>query len=301
MIAAGLDLGGTKIETQVFDAAWRRVEGRRDDTPKEYDALVALLAEHVRWASDRTGAGPVGVGGAGLINLETGAALAANLPVTGRPFPADIAAAAGRPITYVNDCRALALSEAVFGAARGVSPAVGLILGTGVGGGVTVEGRLVEGLTGVGGEFGHMAAPAHLVAEHGLPVVRCGCGRMGCVETYVAGPGMTRIAQALTGRALTPPEIAATKASDPEVARVWDLWCRFAAELLMTLVCVADPAVIVIGGGLSKIEGLAEDLTAALHKAQLPGFPVPRIAIAEGGDATGARGAAYAAWQVAHG
>jgi N-acetylglucosamine kinase len=297
MIAGGIDLGGTKIEAQVFDADWQLQARRRIDTPKGYDALVAAMADQIGWVTATAGGKvPVGVAAAGLVNPATGLALTANLPATGRPFPADITAAA-RPITYVNDCRALTLSEATFGAARGLSPVAGLILGTGVGGGLAVDGRLVVGPSRVGGEFGHMPAPAHLAAEFGLPVHRCGCGRMGCFETYVAGPGLTRLAQGLTGRALAPPQVAAMRQSDPAVAHVWDVWCAIVAELLLTLTMVVDPAAIVLGGGLSQMPGLTDALTQGLSRAQLPGFVTPRILLAEGGDASGARGAAFAAWQ----
>jgi predicted NBD/HSP70 family sugar kinase len=300
MIAGGIDLGGTKIEAQVFAPDWTCVDRQRIDTPRDYPALVAAMAAQIGWITDRAGhAVPVGIAAAGLVNPRTGHAFTANLCATGHPFPADIATAAGRPVTYVNDCRALTLSEAVFGAARGLSPVAGLILGTGIGGGVAVDGRLVPGPAMVGGEFGHFAAPAHLVAAHDLPVVRCGCGRMGCTETYVAGPGLSRLARHLTGRDLTPPEIAAGKDHDPDLARVWALWCDLAAELLMTLTFVIDPAAIVLGGGLSKVPGITRDLSAALTRAQLPGFAIPRVLLAEAGDASGARGAAYAALQEA--
>jgi predicted NBD/HSP70 family sugar kinase len=300
MVAGGIDLGGTKIEAQVFDGDWVCVDKRRIDTPKEYPALVAAMVEQVDWITTRAGAPvPVGVAAAGLVNPRNGHAFTANLCATGHPFPADISAAAGRAVTYVNDCRALTLSEAIFGAGRGMSPVAGLIIGTGIGGGVAVDGRLVPGPSMVGGEFGHFAAPAHVVAAHGLPVVRCGCGRMGCSETYIAGPGLSRLALHLTGRNLTPPEIAEGKESDPALARVWALWCELAAELLVTLTFVIDPAAIVLGGGLSKVPGVARDLSAALTRAQLPGFSIPRIMVAEAGDASGARGAAYAALQEA--
>lgn len=299
MIAGGIDLGGTKIEAQVFAPDWTVAQRRRIDTPRAYGALVAAMADQVRWIEGVSRPGlPVGIAAAGLVNPATGLAYTANLPATGQPFPADIAAASGRPVTYVNDCRALTLSEATFGVARGLSPVVGLIIGTGVGGGVAVQGRLLPGPAMVGGEFGHMAAPAHLVAAHGLPVVRCGCGRMGCVETLIAGPGLTRIAQAKLGRALSPPEVSELKGTDAGVAEVWHIWCALVADLLITLTFTIDPAVVVLGGGLSQIPGVADDLTVALRAAQLPGFAIPAILIAQGGDASGARGAAYAAVQA---
>lgn len=201
--------------------------------------------------------------------------------------------------TYINDCRALTLSEAMFGAAKGLSPVVGLILGTGIGGGVAVDGRLIPGPAMIGGEFGHTCAPAHLVVTHGLPVVTCGCGRIGCIETLIAGPGLTRIAAALTGHAMTPREIAAAKAKDQKATQVYDIWIALVAELLMTLTFTIDPAAIVLGGGLSNIPGLTTDLAAAQSRVQLPGFGIPQILLAQGGDASGARGAAYAAVQAA--
>ncbi|MDP4032166.1 MAG: ROK family protein [Pseudorhodobacter sp.] len=298
MIAAGIDLGGTKIEAQLFASDWSLAERRRIDTPHDYDALVAAVAAQISWAEARAGrALPVGIGAAGLIHPQSGLALTANLPATGKPLPADIAAHAGCTVTYINDCRAFTLSEAVFGAGRGQSPVVGLIIGTGVGGGVAVAGRLLQGAAQVGGEFGHMAAPAHLVTTHGLPVLRCGCGRRGCIETLISGPGLVRLAQAVTGRAFTAQALAQAKARDADAGRVWSVWCGLVAELLLTLSFTVDPACVVLGGGLSQVPGVADDLCAALALAQLPGFASPRIVLAEGGDSSGARGAAYAAWQ----
>jgi N-acetylglucosamine kinase len=302
MIAAGIDLGGTKIEAQVFAADWSVTDRRRIETPRDYPSLVAAMADQIAWADSTAHTElPVGIAAAGLVNPRTGHAYTANLPATGRPFPDDISRAAGRPVTYVNDCRALTLSEAIFGAAKGLTPVAGLILGTGIGGGIAVDGALVPGPAMVGGEFGHTAAPAHLIVQHNLPVIRCGCGRKGCVETYIAGPGLTRLAETLTGNATTPPDLVRLKDTDPAAARVWALWCDLVAELLMTLTFTIDPAAIVLGGGLSKIPDVDRDLTAALTRVQLPGFAIPRILIAQAGDASGARGAAYAALQAAGG
>ncbi len=299
MIAAGIDLGGTKIEAQIFATDWAVTDRRRIATPRDYNGLVAAMADQIAWIDATAGIRPpVGVAAAGLVNPATGFAYTANLPATGHPFPADISRVAGRPVTYVNDCRALTLSEAIFGAARGLTPVVGLILGTGIGGGVAVDGRLIPGSAMVGGEFGHTYAPAHLVQKHSLPVVRCGCGRMGCIETLIAGPGLTRIAQSVIGQPLTPPDLIAAKAKDQQARHVYEIWCELVAELLMTLSFTVDPAAVVLGGGLSKIPGLVADLTAAQTRVQLPGFTIPRIMLAEAGDASGARGAAYAAVQA---
>lgn len=296
--AIGIDLGGTKIETQVFAEDWSVSHRQRIDTPQDYDALVAAMAGQIAWATGQDGTVPVGIGAAGLVSPITGEALTANLPATGRTFPADIEKAAGLTVTYVNDCRALTLSEAVFGVAQGLTPVVGLILGTGVGGGVAVNGVLVEGPGLFAGEFGHLPLPADQIDRYDLPLVTCGCGRRGCVETLISGPGLTRLAQHLTGLTLSPPEIASGRDSNPEVARIWQVWCELVADLLRTISLVTDPKAIVLGGGLSRIEGVANALFAATQNQMWAGYPAPEILIAEGGDASGARGAAYAAWRA---
>ena len=294
--AAGIDLGGTKSEVQLFDADWQCVEKRRDPTPTTYEALVALLAEQVQWALSRAGSPiPVGLGAAGLLYAD-GTSFTANLPVKGRPLLADLASAAGHPVKYTNDCRALALSEAVFGVGKGYRQVMSLILGTGIGGGIATDGTLREGPAGTGGEFGHLPASAAVAKAYDLPIRQCGCGRMGCVETYIAGPGLTALAESLTGRALTPEQVSMQKAVDPEVARVWTAWTAFTADLLLTLVQVSDPDIITLGGGLSRIPGVTDDLERAYAATQIDGFGGPKIVLAEGGDASGARGAAYAAF-----
>ena len=297
MIAAGIDLGGTKIEVQVFDDDWSVAQRHRVLTPADYEPLVAAIADQIRWADDKVGqAVPIGVGAAGLLHPDTGLALTANLAASNKPFKRDIETAIGRQITYVNDCRAMALSEAIFGIGKGKRTVVALILGTGIGGGIAVDGTILQGPTLTGGEFGHTAAPAHLVARYDLPVVQCGCGRMGCTETYIAGPGMNRLAKALTGQDITPPDIAARRTGD--MAQVWSVWCEMTAELLHTLTMTVDPDLIVLGGGLSRIEGVVDDLSNAALRAQIGTFGTAKLALAEGGDTSGARGAAYAAWQA---
>lgn len=298
MIAAGIDLGGTKIEAQLFDESWSAIGHKRIATPKTYDALVQAVADQIAWTEEQSGhALPVGIGAAGLVNPKTGLALTANLCASGQPFPKDIAKAAGRPVTYVNDCRALALSEAVFGAGRGHRTVMSLILGTGIGGGIAVDGVLFDGPSMTGGEFGHTSAPAHLVAANGLPIVTCGCGRDGCAETYIAGPGLERLAKTLTGADLTTQEIASQKTGD--MHGVWTLWCDLVADLLRNLTLTIDPDVIIIGGGLSQIDGVIADLSDALHRARIGDFAVPGLLLAQGGETSGARGAAYAAIQEA--
>ena len=296
LIAAGIDLGGTKIEAQIFDFSFNRVTFRRIPTPQTYDALVAAMADQISWVESHATGLPLGIAAAGLIHPVTGLALTANLPASGKPFPADIALAAGRAVTYVNDCRAQALSEAQFGAAKGYASALGLNLGTGIAGGFVVGGALLPSALGLGGEYGHFALPAHVVQAHALPIIACGCGRSGCMETLISGPGLARIVQHRTGRSLAAQQIVALRGSDAAIAQCWAIWCELAAELIHTLCLTLDPACIVLAGGLSQAPNLVDDLTHAATQTALRGYAPPPILLAQGGDATAARGAAHAAF-----
>lgn len=291
----GFDLGGTKIELRAFDAQWREVTRDRCATPTDYRDLISAIAGMAERAEAELGPlGAVGIGTAGIIHPTTGVAKAANLAIDGQAFVGDIRSAMGREVTVLNDARAFTLSEAIFGAGRGYSRVAGLVLGTGVGGGVVNDGALVTGPSAIGGEFGHMAAPAHLVVAQNLPVIDCGCGRKGCVETYISGPGLELLARHLAGVELTAPEIAQRRSID--MKHVWMVWCSLVAELLHSLTVAIDPDVIVLGGGLSQIPDVRRDLSDAASQAQISGVSSAPLVSAQGGDASGARGAAYAAW-----
>jgi len=291
----GIDLGGSKIEARVFDADWQEIARHRVPTPKDYAQLVDAVADQIAWATQQGAEiAAVGVGAAGLVNPQTGLTLTNNLPASGRPFPADLEKRAGRKIAFLNDCRALALSEAVFGAGKGKPLVMALILGTGVSGGLIVNQTWRAGPTATGGEIGHTAAPAHIITAYGLPVYDCGCGRKGCIEAYISGPGLQRLATFVTGAELTTHEIAVLRATD--MAGVWALWCALVAELIHSLTLTVDPDVIVLGGGLSAIADVIPDLQTASARAQIGGFDAAPLVLAQGGDASGARGAAYAAW-----
>jgi len=262
MIAAGLDIGGTKIETQVFDSDWALVERRRVATPQTYDALLETVVEQIMWAQTVAAETvAVGIGAAGLVHPETELVLGANLAASGKH-----------------------------------STVMAVILGTGIGGGIAVDGVVAQGATGMAGEFGHIAASADVIVRYGLPIWPCGCGRQGCIETYVAGAGLQRLALHVTGQVVTPEQIGQRRTGD--MAHVWEIWCALAAEFIHTLTLIADPDVIVLGGGLSKTDGITDDLTRAAQAVQLSGFAVPPIVLATGGDTSGARGAAYTAWKA---
>lgn len=298
MTAIGVDIGGTKIEVQVFGDDWAVLDRRRVATPSDYPALVGAVAKQVSWADEVAGqAVPVGIGSAGLIHPHTGRMIAANLAAHEQAFVDDLTHAIGRTFLFLNDCRALALSEAVFGAAQGHRCVLALILGTGVSGGLIIEGAVHSGPSGTGGEIGHMAAPAHVVEQYDLPIWDCGCGRRGCLETYVSGPGLVRLAQHVTGQVVSAPDIAVRR--DGDMAQVWAMWCALVGDMIQGLTVTVDPDVVVLGGGLSKIDGVAQDLQKATAQAQFADFAVPPVVVAQGGDSSGARGAAFAAWRAA--
>ncbi|MCR6499384.1 ROK family protein [Shinella sp. CPCC 101442] len=294
-----IDVGGSKIEAALFGNDLLPIEKRRIDTRKEsYETLVEAIVEQARWleAKDASLAG-IGIGLPGLVDTTTGLSITSNLPATGRSLSADISARLGRRVPVENDCKCFALSEANGGAGAGYRTVFGLILGTGVGGGVCVDGRLVKGLNGLPGEVGHFGLPAERVAKYGLPLVACGCGRTGCYETYVSGPGLSRIAAHVTGRPVAAEEIAGAAAGDVAMRNVRDIWLDLLAELVHTIQLTVDADCVVFGGGLSRMAGLAEDLARVFEAHKLPGVRSPVFRIADHGDASGTRGAAILARQ----
>lgn len=285
----GIDLGGTKIEARLFDGTWHEVARNRIATPQgDYDALLGAAVQQARWLRARAPHGCIGLGLPGLIDRSTGRMMAANLPLTGRRFAPDMADALGFAVPCICDSRAFALSEARLGAGRGLGGVFGLILGTGVAGGYARDGKVLDGPNGQAGEVGHLSLPADLVARHNLPVLACGCGRHGCFETLLSGPGLTRLADSMTGRAAPGEEVGRA----PEFAPVRAVWIALLAELIVALGFTHDPDMVVLGGGVSLMPDLLERLQAELPSHQLSGTRAPALRLAEGGDASGARGAA---------
>lgn len=293
MKAVGLDLGGSKIEAQIFDANWKMFDKRRVDTPDTYDGLLSTIAELIKWCRSVDPLAPIGIGAPGIFSSD-GYALTANLPATNQKIVHDVCVMIDQGIEYINDGRAFALSEAVFGAGRGCEMTLGLILGTGVGAGMTWHGELIGDPHSIAGEIGHIAAP-FAVCE-GLPVFECGCGRTACYETYASGPGLTRLAEYYAGTPLSPVQVAAQKSNNELVQKAWEKWCEIVAEMIITASFHIAPDRVILGGGLSNIHGVVYDLTKAVDKRYLPKVGRPRIVLAQAGDASGARGAAYAAY-----
>lgn len=290
-----LDVGGTKIEARLFDSRLEVLERQRFPTAKgSYEELLEALQGAVGWLDQVSGTKvELGVGLPGLIDPATGISMTSNVPATGHTLSADLSARIGRAIPVENDCKCFALSEANGGAGAGYRTVFGLILGTGVGGGVTVDGKLVVGHNGLPGEVGHFGLPAELVQRHNLPILSCGCGRTGCYETLLSGPGMGRIAQHLTGETVDSSAIVARAAAgDAAMRNVLDIWFDILGELIHTIQLTIDADCVVIGGGLSNIDGLVTELSRVFAPKMLPGVRQPAFATARFGDASGVRGAA---------
>lgn len=291
---AGMDVGGSKIETGLFDDEFRPLERRRIETAcASYEQLLDCIVGEAHWLDARAGRTvDLGIGLPGLVDHATGRSLTSNLPATGRPLREDLLARLGRTVAMANDCKCFALSEANGGAGEGAETTLGLILGTGVGGGVTHHGRLLLGYNDLPGELGHIGIPGRLVTEWRLPLLPCGCGRTGCYETLVSGPGLTRLARRHGGQDRAPAEIARLSGrGDAAMAAALREWLTLLAELIYTAQCTIDMDCVVLGGGLSRIPDVAPMLAATYRSLQIGGRET-RFDVARFGDASGTRGAA---------
>jgi fructokinase len=286
----GIDLGGTKIAAIALAPAGEEIARRRVTTPRDYgaslDAVAALVRELERAAE---AGGTVGVGIPGTVVPQTG--------LNGRPLGRDLEQRLDRPVRLMNDANCFALSEATDGAAAGAHVAFGVILGTGVGGGIVVDGRCLSGANLIAGEWGHNPLPWPTPDES--PGPPCYCGKRGCVETWLSGPGFERDHAEQTGVTLSGREIVRAAASgDPGAAATLARYHDRLGRALASLINVLDPEVVVLGGGMSNIAGLPEATSAALPRylfaAGASSDPVAtRVVRAAHGDTSGVRGAAW--------
>jgi fructokinase len=254
----GLDLGGTKIEAVALDEEGTELARRRVATPRQdYDATLRAMVGLVRDLESETGRrGTVGVGMPGALSPATGLVKNANSTwLIGQPLDRDLSALLGRPVRFANDANCFALSEAVDGAGAGARVVFGVIVGTGTGGGVVVERRVLTGPNAIAGEWGHNPLPWPHEGE--WPGPPCYCGKTGCVETFLSGTGMARDHLEATGEAIAGPEIVA-RAERGDVAATATL-ARYEermARALAAVLNVLDPDVVVLGGGMSQIARL---------------------------------------------
>jgi fructokinase len=262
MIRLGIDLGGTKTEVAALGADGRVVLRRRAPTPRDYRGTIARVGELVEAAEGELGVrgATVGVGIPGSLSPTTGLVRGANSTwLNGGRLDHDLAARLGRPVRLANDANCLALSEAADGAGAGGGTVFAAILGTGIGGGVVVDGRLLEGRNRVAGEWGHTPLPWMDAAEH--PGPECWCGRRGCIEAFLCGPALAADADGPGARdAGSLPDRAA--AGDPRAAAALRRHAGRLARALAQVVDLLDPDRIVLGGGLSNMAHLYREVPA---------------------------------------
>ncbi len=292
----GIDLGGTKIEIVALDDHGTEVLRRRIATPRDegYARIVAAVAGLVQEAEAELGTrASVGIGTPGAVSPATGRIKNANTTcLLGRPLKEDLERALGRPVRIANDANCFALSEASDGAAAGAEVVFGVILGTGVGGGIVVSGRPLAGRNAIAGEWGHGPLPWPQGDERPGPA--CYCGKHGCIETFLSGPGLERDHVAHGGAQASAAELAAAaEAGDAQARATLERYADRLARGLATVINVLDPDVIVLGGGVSNIAWLYEAVPARWGAWVFSDRVDTALRPAAHGDSSGVRGAAW--------
>ena len=304
----GIDLGGTKIEGIALDGSVEVARSRLDTPRDDYEATLAAIATLVAALENPMNLGSripdpgslptIGIGIPGTISSSTGLVKNANSTwLNGRPLQQDLEGRLGRPLRIANDANCFAISEATDGAGAGAEAVFGVIAGTGVGGGIVIGGRILNGANGIAGEWGHNPLPWPDAEDASWPL--CYCGKRGCIETFLSGPGMTADHARVAAMRLLPPEIVEAAAGGDAAADA--TLCRYEgrmARALAGVINVLDPSVIVLGGGMSNIERLytnvprlwGEFIFSAPHRHV---SVETRLLRARHGDASGVRGAAW--------
>ena len=297
----GIDLGGTKIEGLALADDGRELDRRRiaaprgnyDDTIRAVADLVDAIEAAARARLDEAPKARVGLGIPGAISPATGVIKNANSTwLNGRRLADDLSQALGRPVRLANDANCFALSEATDGAAAGAAVVFGVIIGTGTGGGLVVNGQIVVGANAIAGEWGHNPLPAPEDDER--PGPPCYCGRSGCIETFLSGPALARDYIALGGDDTSAADIAARagRGEDRALACI-DRYARRFARAIASIINVVDPDVIVLGGGLSNITQLYDNVPRLWGAHVFSDRVDTKLARAKHGDASGVRGAAW--------
>jgi fructokinase len=290
----GIDLGGTKIEGIVLDVDGGELIRERVPTPGgDYQGTLTAVHELVlRLVSRVGGSCSVGIGLPGSVSRATGRVKNSNsICLNGQPLYHDLAGQLGRPLRFANDADCLALSEATDGAAAGAAVVFGVIVGTGTGGGIVVNGRLLHGPNGIAGEWGHNPLPWPGSAE--LPGPACYCGLEGCIETWLSGPALARDHLQCCGESLDAAEInRRALAGDPRATESLDRYMDRMARALASVINIIDPEVIVLGGGLSNMASLYEEVPRRWASHVFSDRVDTKLVPAVHGDSSGVRGAA---------
>ena len=295
----GIDLGGTKTEVVVLDDNARAVYRHRVATPaRDYAAILELIAEQVTTAEAELGQRvSVGIGLPGALSPGSGLLRNSNTAcLNGRPLRQDLEARLEREVRIENDANCFTLSEALGGAARGYAVVFGVIVGTGTGGGIAVDGKLISGPHAISGEWGHNPLPWRRAIDGEPP---CYCGKSACIETFLSGPGMARNFERRFGAARSSREIVAGAAAGDEPCRLMlESYHEQMARALAHVINILDPQVIVLGGGMSNIDSIYQAVPERLPEYVFSDFVATPILPAERGDASGVYGAAML-WEQA--
>jgi len=276
----GIDLGGTKIEVLALDRSGREIFRKRVPTPRgDYAATISAVQQLVQQIGEGTvGIGIPGAESRGLIKNANSTWL------IGKPLAKDLEAALGRPVRLENDANCFALSEATDGAGKGAAVVFGVILGTGVGGGIVVDGKVIRGVNAIAGEWGHNPLPAPTAAD--LPHPDCYCDRKGCIETYLSGPGLSNDHERVTGERLAPEQVVLRE----ETMKRYE---ERLAKALAGVINVLDPDVIVLGGGMSKVSRLYTEVPRLWGRHVFSDRVATKLLPPVHGDSSGVRGAAW--------
>lgn len=294
----GIDLGGTKTEIIVLDQHGHERLRRREPTPPDdYEGMLDVVARLVRDAEREcgipSGTGRVGIGTPGSISRASGLLRGSNsVCMNGMPIRRDLETRLARPVAIANDANCFALSEATDGAGRGSDVVFGVILGTGVGGGFVIHGRVLEGVNGIAGEWGHNPMPWPDADER--PGPSCFCGRSGCIETFVSGPGLVRDHTAhggrqLSTRAIVESALAGDRACEATLVRYEERLARALAHVIN----LVDPDAIVLGGGMSNVERWYDSVPRLWTRFVFSDRVDTRLVRHMHGDSSGVRGAAW--------
>ena len=291
----GIDLGGTKTEGIALEGDRLVVPRRRVVTPRDYEGTLDVVARLVAEIEAEAGRrGSVGVGIPGVVARANGLVKNANsVWLNGRPLLTDLETRLARPVRVANDANCFALSEAIDGAGRGLETVFGVILGTGVGGGIAIRRRIHEGPNQIAGEWGHNPLPWTTEDER-ASAPACYCGKRGCVETFLSGPGFERDYALVTGTARTSHAIVREAAEgDPDAIRAVERYQDRLARALATVIDLLDPDAIVLGGGMSNLPDVAAAVSARLPSYVFSDSVVTRVVLNAHGDSSGVRGAAW--------
>lgn len=292
----GIDLGGTKIEGVILDGQGAERARLRIPAPsgvygQTIEALACMVAN---LEADAGVPAHIGIGVPGSISPATGKLQNANsVWLNGRRLKEDLESRLGRPVRLANDANCFAVSEATDGAGAGAKTVFGVILGTGCGGGIAIDGRIVDGPRGIGGEWGHNPLP-WMTADEALQAPPCWCGRRGCMETWVSGTGLGADHARVNGEALSAEAIATLAADgDGPAKATLERHADRLARGLAHVINLIDPDVVVLGGGLSNLDHLYDRLPLLMARWIFADAPDIAIRRPRWGDASGVRGAAW--------